>query len=386
MEQVDVVIVGAGPSGIATSACLNRLKISNIVIEREDCYASLWKKRSYDRLKLHLAKQYCQLPHMPFPKGTPTFVPKNDFIRYMDSYVARFQVSPLLNRHVESSFYDDNISKWSVVVKNMVTESYEVYFAKFLVVATGENNYGYIPPIEGLDTFRGKVIHSSQYDCGKCYTDKSVLVVGAGNSGMEIAFDLSNWGANTSIVARSPVHLLSENIVKLGMFLLKFMPIKIVDAIVSALGRLKHGNLSEYGLQTPNKGPFFLKATTGRSPTIDVGSVAKIKSAEIKVFPSITNVQENCVEFENRKTRCFDAIIFATGYKSTVRNWLKGGEDLFNEDGMPRQRLPNEYWKGKSGIYCAGFSSRGLLGISQDAQNIAQDISFQMTMLNGGTK
>ncbi|XP_062075286.1 probable indole-3-pyruvate monooxygenase YUCCA11 [Humulus lupulus] len=379
MEEVDVIIVGAGPSGIATSACLNRLKVSNVVIEREDCYASLWKKRSYDRLKLHLAKEYCELPHMPYPKNTPTFVPKLDFVRYLDNYVAHFQVSPLLNRHVESSFYDDNISKWSVVVRNLVTDAYEVYFGKFLVVASGENSHGYIPPVNGLDNFRGKVIHSSQYDNGKSYSSKNVLVVGAGNSGMEIAYDLSNWGANTSIVARGPVHLLSENIVKLGMFLLKFLPIKFVDTIVLALGRLKHGNVSEYGLQTPTKGPFFLKVKTGRSPTIDVGSVARIKSGEIKVFPSITSVQENCVEFEYGKSRCFDAIIFATGYKSTVRNWLKGGEDLFNEEGMPRLRLPNEYWKGKSGLYCAGFSSRGLLGISQDAQNIAQDISFNLT-------
>lgn len=211
MEEVDVIIVGAGPAGIATSACLNRLKVSNVVIEREDCYASLWKKRSYDRLKLHLAKQYCQLPHMPYPKNTPTFVPKKDFIRYLDNYVSHFQVSPLLNRQVESSFYDDNISKWSVVVRNSLTGAYEVYFGKFLVVATGENSHGYIPPVNGLDNFVGKVIHSSQYDNGKSYTRKNVLVVGAGNSGMEIAYDLSNWGANTSVVVRSPVkyiHLL----------------------------------------------------------------------------------------------------------------------------------------------------------------------------------
>lgn len=79
------------------------------------------------------------------------------------------------------------------------------------------------------------------------------------------------------------MHLLSENIVKLGMFLLKFLPVKFVDPIVLAFGRLKHGNLSEYGLETPTKGPFLLKIMTGRSPTIDVGSVAKIKSGEIKV-------------------------------------------------------------------------------------------------------
>ncbi|PON31966.1 Pyridine nucleotide-disulfide oxidoreductase, class-II [Parasponia andersonii] len=205
MEEVDVIIVGGGPAGIATSACLNRLKVTNIVLEREDCYASLWKKRAYDRLKLHLAKQYCELPHMHFPEDAPTFVPKNDFVRCLDNYVARFHVSPLLNRNVESVFYNDNISKWSVVVKNLLSDAYEVYFGKFLVVATGENSQGYNPRVNGLDDFRGKVLHSIQYENGKSFSEKDVLVVVCGNSGMEIAFDLSNWGAKTSIVARGPV-------------------------------------------------------------------------------------------------------------------------------------------------------------------------------------
>uniref|UniRef100_A0A251VQW0 indole-3-pyruvate monooxygenase n=1 Tax=Helianthus annuus TaxID=4232 RepID=A0A251VQW0_HELAN len=65
-QETIVMIVGAGPAGIATSACLNLLSIPNIVLEREDCYASLWQKKAYDRLKLHLAKNFCQLPHMPF--------------------------------------------------------------------------------------------------------------------------------------------------------------------------------------------------------------------------------------------------------------------------------------------------------------------------------
>lgn len=205
MAEFEVIIVGGGPAGIATSACLNRLKVSNVVIEREDCCASLWKKRAYDRLKLHLAKQFCELPHMPFPPEAPTFVPKKDFIRYLDDYVEKFDVKPHYNRSVESAFFDKSIGKWSVVVKNLVTGVYEVYFSAFLVAATGENSQGYIPHMPGIEGFEGKVMHSSQYDNGKSLKGKDVLVVGSGNSGMEIAYDLSNWDASTSIVVRSPV-------------------------------------------------------------------------------------------------------------------------------------------------------------------------------------
>ncbi|KAI6691039.1 hypothetical protein NL676_027867 [Syzygium grande] len=66
-EEVVVAIVGAGPSGLLAEACLNRLGVANVVLEREDCSASLWRRRSYDRLKLHLAKQFCELPPHALP-------------------------------------------------------------------------------------------------------------------------------------------------------------------------------------------------------------------------------------------------------------------------------------------------------------------------------
>lgn len=208
MEKVTVLIIGAGPSGLATSACLNLLSIPNIVLEREDCYASLWRNRAYDRLKLHLAKRYCELPHMPYPSEFPTFIPRSDFISYLDNYVSRFNIEPRCRRNVESAYFDDKEGgNWCVTVKNLELDVHEVYVAKFLVVATGENSQGSIPNVPGLDSFSGEFIHSSQFVNGKKFKDKEVLVVGSGNSGMEIAFDLSNHDAHTSIVSRSPVLL-----------------------------------------------------------------------------------------------------------------------------------------------------------------------------------
>ncbi|ONH89754.1 hypothetical protein PRUPE_8G014100 [Prunus persica] len=376
MEQVDVVIVGAGPAGIATSACLNRLNISNVVLEREDCYASLWKKRSYDRLKLHLAKQFCELPHMPFPPNAPKYVPKDQFVEYLDSYVSHFKIQPLYHRVVETAFYDADVEKWHVIVKNTSLDAQEIYLGKFLVVASGENSEGYIPQVQGLDSFGGEFMHSSKYENGKKYSGKNVLVVGCGNSGMEIAYDLSNSGANTSIVVRSPIHVLTKEIVFLGMVMAKYIPINLVDNVMVILSKLRFGDLSKYGIRRPKSGPFFLKEK-GQAPIIDVGSVNKIRTGELKVVPSITSIQGDNIEFENGCKDRFDAIVFATGYKSTVLNWLKDGHNLFNDDGMPKQSFPNN-WKGKNGLYCAGFSRRGLFGISHDARMIISDISFAL--------
>ncbi|XP_059281251.1 probable indole-3-pyruvate monooxygenase YUCCA11 [Lycium ferocissimum] len=206
-QETVVLIVGAGPAGIATSACLNLKNIPNIVLERDDSFASLWRK-SYDRLKLHFASQFCELPYMSFPPNSPTFMSKNSFLEYLGSYVSHFNVNPLYKRAVEFAFFDNVDCKWHVKAMNVQKNIVENYVARYLVVATGENSEGFIPKIEGLDGFGGKIMHSCEYRNGKSFEDKDVLVVGCGNSGMEIAYDLSNWGARTSIVVRSVVSFL----------------------------------------------------------------------------------------------------------------------------------------------------------------------------------
>ncbi|TKY74185.1 indole-3-pyruvate monooxygenase YUCCA11 [Spatholobus suberectus] len=376
--EVPVVIVGAGPAGLATAACLNKLSIPNVVLERDDCHASLWRKRTYDRLKLHLGKEFCNLPHMPFPSCFPTFVPRIDFLRYIDNYVTRFKISIRYNRNVESASLSDNVGKWRAVVKDTASNADEVYVAEYLVVATGENSEGYVPKIDGLEGFEGEYMHCSKYMNGRDVYAKNVLVVGCGNSGMEIAYDLSNWGANTSIVVRGPVHFFTKEMVYVGMSLLKYLKMEKVDKLMLLMSKLKYGDMSEYGLTRPKNGPFVLKEKGGTTPTIDVGCVGRIKKGEIKVFPAISNIKEGkTVEFEDGENGQFDIIIFATGYNSTVLKWLKDYRDLFNENGMPKQGHPN-HWKGENGLYCAGFSRRGIEGISFDAQRIADDISLNV--------
>ncbi|XP_073363644.1 probable indole-3-pyruvate monooxygenase YUCCA11 [Aegilops tauschii subsp. strangulata] len=116
-----------------------------------------------------------------------------------------------------------------------------------------------------------------------------------------------------------------------------------------------------------------LKSETGRSAVIDVGTVGLIKKGIIKVQGGISKIKGNIVKFQCSKRISFDAIVFATGYKSTANIWLKNGESMLNGNGLPIQKYPN-HWKGENGLYCAGLARRGLAGIAADAKNIANDI------------
>lgn len=333
-EEQTVVIVGSGPSGLAMAACLNVHSIPYIILEREDCYASLWKKYSYDRLHLHLAKQFSELPHLPIPPSYPTFISKNQFVQYLDDYVSHFNISALYRRSVELASYDESAGKkWIVKARNLTSGEIEEYSARFLVVASGETSNPFTPQIEGLSTFTGEVIHSTQFKNGKAYDNKKVLVVGSGNSGMEIALDLSNHGAKTSIVVRSPVinshlhildlymyyiyiyiisltnartcfnlqlymymltvldiykyiiqvHVLSKEVANLGLILLRYISFGMVDSLMVMLSKFVYGDLSKYGIHRPKEGPFFMKNVHGKYPILDMGTCKKIKSGEIQV-------------------------------------------------------------------------------------------------------
>ncbi|KAG5019426.1 hypothetical protein JHK87_015281 [Glycine soja] len=375
MEEVSVIIAGAGPSGLAISACLSQNSISHIILEKDDCSASLWRKNAYDRLKLHLASEFCALPLMPHSPSSPTFLSKDEFVQYIDSYIARFNINPLYCRFIEFAAYDEVENKWRVEAKNTLEGTREIYVAKFLVIASGENSEGYIPDVHGLESFEGEIMHSKYYKSGSKYESKEVLVVGCGNSGMEIAYDLNDWGANTSILIRNPVHVFTKELINEGMRMMKHLPIHVVDTIITSLANMEYGDLSKYGIYQPKKGPFQLKFITGRAPVIDVGTIRRIKEGAIKVIPShIVRIENKKVIFGNDVEKKFDVIVFATGYISVANKWLKDYKYILNDEGMPKNDFPN-HWKGDRGLYCAGLSNRGLFGVKMDAEAIADDIN-----------
>ncbi|KAG0498215.1 hypothetical protein HPP92_002906 [Vanilla planifolia] len=377
------IIVGGGPSGLATAACLAARGFPSLVLERSNCIASLWQLKSYDRLRLHLPKRYCELPMMPFPAALPAYPSKEEFVAYLESYAAAFGVCPVLGEAVESAEYDEASTLWRVSTSS--AEGNREYVSRWLVAATGENAEEVIPEIGGLSDFQGTVAHTSRYRSGEEYRGKKVLVVGCGNSGMEVCLDLCDSGARPAIVVRDTVHVLPRGALGwstfgLSMWLLRWLPVQAVDRLLLLLARLLLGDTAHLGLRRPKVGPLELKAASGKTPILDIGTLSKIKSGHVQkqccvglqVFPALKRMTAKGAEFVDGRTEEFDAVILATGYRSNVPSWLK--ERVFSErDGLPRRPFPNG-WKGERGLYAVGFTKRGLLGASLDAQRVAQDI------------
>ena len=143
---------------------------------------------------------------------------------------------------------------------------------------------------------------------------------------------------------------MTKEIIRLGMTLVQYTPVNVVDDLLVRLANFVFGDLLSHGIVRPKIGPLGLKAETGRSAVLDVGTVGLIKKGIIKVsiFSHVTNsfiikflnqfihaylpfqvlgniskIKGNIVEFESGKESVFDVIVFATGYKSTANTWLK---------------------------------------------------------------
>ncbi|CAD5175162.1 unnamed protein product [Musa acuminata subsp. malaccensis] len=367
------IIVGAGPSGLAAAACLADVGIPSTVLEKSSCVASLWQHRTYDRLRLHLPKQFCELPLMGFPEGFPKYPSKQQFVSYMESYAAAFGVRPRFRTEVLAAEFDGAIGAWRVR-----TRDGGELVSRWLVVATGENAEPVIPEFPGMDRFGGRVVHTCAYKCGADFKGEKVLVVGCGNSGMEVSLDLCRHGARPYMVVRNTVRVLPREMLGLSTFgvsmaLLRWLPLRLVDQFLCAMAHLLLGDTDRLGLRRPKTGPIELKNLTGKTPVLDVGALAQIKSGNIKVMQGLKEMTTGGAKFVDGTEMQFDSIIMATGYKSNVPSWLKGDCGLFTKEGMAKDPFPGG-WKGEKGLYCVGFTRRGLLGASHDALNIARDV------------
>src|SRR5882724_11136661 len=172
MEPEDILVIGAGPAGLAAAACLRHEGMAHVVLEREASIGSAWH-RHYDRLHLHTTKAYSGLPMMPWPKGTPRYPSREQVAQYLQAYAAAHHITPRLGVTVHAVKRAGE--------RFRVESSAGAMAPRIVVIATGYNGVPKLPSVPGLDTFRGTAIHAGVYKNASPYQGKRTLVVGCGN-------------------------------------------------------------------------------------------------------------------------------------------------------------------------------------------------------------
>ena len=366
-QQVDTLVIGAGPAGLAVAACLKKRGASCIIVDRATEVGSSWRRR-YDRLHLHSDRDRSTLPYLSFPAGTPRYPSREQVIEYLELYARHFELVPRFNEEVRT-----------VLPRNpgwITTTTASVYHARQVVVATGYNAVPYLPQWRGQERFRGRILHSSEYRSGESFRGQSVLVVGLGNSGGEIAIDLHEHGARVAIAVRGPVNIIPREILGVPVLAISIalsrLPARFADALAAPLVRLTIGDISKLGFRKLPMGPFTqIKART-RIPLIDVGTVKLVREGHIEVLGDIREMGEGDVTFEDGRSRTFDAIVAATGFRPRTECFLAPQRNI-----LDMEQPPPGGGETQSGLHYCGFivSPIGMLHeIGIEAQRIADEI------------
>lgn len=375
MIQTHTVIIGASAAGLASAACLKDKGIEFIILEKNAQVANAWRHH-YDRLHLHTNKKNSSLPFQPFDKELPTYPARKDVVAYLETYARKMDIHPVFNCEVVSVQKEGDY--WISKTNN------ETYKSAYVIVAAGSANKPKMPSFNGLDSFKGAILHSSQYKNGSPFKGKKVLVVGFGNSGCEQAICLHEHGALPALSVRSAVNVLPRDvfgisILQLGLSLRKLPP-KLVDTINAPLMRLLIGDINKLGLRKSKYGPLEQIEKQKRIPLLDIGTVKLIKQGHIKVFGDIERIGGNTVYFEDNKQDDFDAIILATGYFNNLENFIITDADRFED---LKNEIHHQRYFGKDGLYFCGYyiSPNGMLReIGIEAKAIAKDIAAKNTV------
>lgn len=374
-DHSTVLIIGAGPAGLAVAGRLRKLGINFEIIEKAAAVASSWRGH-YDRLHLHTVKQLSHLPHLPFPESYDLYVPRQDLIRYYEDYARTFDILPHFNESVREVKKDNG--SWTVSC-----ESGKVFTAEHVVIATGANHVPNRPTWDGESEFRGTIVHSRHYKNPEPFLGKKVLVVGMGNTGAEIALDLAEHDIDTTISVRSPVTVVPRDVfgrpVQLTAKKLEKIPLGIGDWLGTMIRRIVIGDLRRYGVPLSKVHPAVQLRETGKTPLIDIGTVDYIKSGKIKVVEDLSRFVAEGVKLVSGEQLAVDAVILATGYRPRLQDFIPGVEVELDRFQFPKSPLAAS--TDRQGLYFVGYDNYklgGLLGtIFNDSKVVVDAIADQ---------
>lgn len=349
-QSIHALIIGAGPAGLATARQLARQGFGVMVIDTADRVGSSWS-RHYDRLRLHTARLLSSLPGSPIPASNGQWVAREDFLRYLGDYATKNKLDVRLGVTATTVVQDG--PGWAVATTEGTIR------ARIVVVATGYNHTPFTPDWSGVDSFDGRIIHSSEYRNPDQLDGGTVLVVGTGNSGAEIAADLAEAGRTVLLAARTTPNIVPRAVAGVpNQFLvlsISPLPRAARDVISGVVQRLVIGDLGRFGIGRAPRGIVTQLERDDVVPTIDVGLIAALRAGTVSVVASIDRFVDGAVRLSDGRTIAPDTIVAATGYRRGLES-LVGGLNVLLENGRPLVNAADQV-DAAPGLYFIGYSN-----------------------------
>lgn len=366
--ETPVLIVGAGPAGLATAAELARRRVAYRLVERGPTIAHTWENL-YDSLTLHTGKHMSTLPGLSYPRSASLFPSRREFIDYLHRY------QRVKSLGVETGRTVTGLRPVEVGWRATFADGESVHVPA-VVMATGIVAKPRIPSLDGRERFTGRIMHSSEYLRPAGFEGKRVLVVGVGNSGGEIGAELARHGASVTVLVRSGQNVVPKRLGPFPAQYVRYLVGKLPRAVQEVVfARVQKRFDKKFG---PPVLPRPTHSVLDAIPLIGFSLIDCIKEGLVRVQRgTIARLTAEGAEFSDGSAAPFDVILLATGFEaaidalgSQVRRDGKGF--AIRRDRVASADMPNLWFVGHNYDHTGGLTN-----IRIDARLAAAAIAAQ---------
>jgi putative flavoprotein involved in K+ transport len=344
----DVLVIGGGQAGLAAGYHLQRAGLSFSILEGASEVGGSWPQY-YDSLTLFSPVSRSSLPGLPFPGPFNHYPARDEVVAYLRQYAAHFHLpiitaAPVVQvERVASGF-------------RVITSGGDVYQSRSLIAATGAFHRPYTPELPGQSDFSGQVLHAASYHNPMPFHGQRVVVVGAGNSAIQIGVELARV-AHVTLATREPI---------------RFRPQKL-------FGQDIHHWAWLLGLDRLPLGAWAARA--GSVGVLDTGVYqAAIVAGQPPRRPMFTRFTATGVIWPNGSEETVDAVIYATGYRPNLD--YMAGLGALDAEGQPFHRrgvsttVPKLAYVGLSNQ--STYASATLRGVGPDAAYVVRHLRQEL--------
>jgi putative flavoprotein involved in K+ transport len=365
------VVIGSGPAGLAAARELDRRRFAVVVLERGEAIGARWRSR-YAGLRLNTFAGFSHLPGRRLPRAAGRYASRDGFVEYLERYARDNGLDVRLG--VEAQRIDRAANGWGV------TTSEGALSAPHVVVATGWDAEPKLPEWAVGSPFAGTVLHTSALTDLSRFRGQRVLVVGAGNSGIDVAGHLLRAGADVTVSMRTPPSVFPRDWLGVPMGPLALVGEHSPVAVADVLGRFiqwqVYGDLSRYGIPRAPEGYMSRFRRAGINPAVDDGFVDALKTGRTAIVAEVQLLERDAAVLIDRQRVDADAVVCATGYRRGLEP-LVGHLGVLDHRGVPRHAGGAPGDSATPGLYFAGFQvalSGSIRASARHARRIAKDV------------
>jgi putative flavoprotein involved in K+ transport len=354
-ERFETVIIGGSQAGLSVGYHLARRGRPFVIVDANERIGDSWRKR-WDSLRVFTPARYDGLPGLPFPGPAWSFPTKDEMGDYLEAYAKRFDLP------IRTGVRVDGVSREAN--RYIVTSGDRLIEADHVVIASGACQDAWVPEFAGELDPNIVQLHSSEYLRPSQLQEGGVLLVGAGNSGAEIGFELSRTRP-TWLAGQEHGHIPTRH---------GSIPFRFLVRVIRFVG------YHVLTLSTPIGRKVRPKFIASGPPLIRVRP-KEIAAAGIHRVGRVVGVRDGSPVLEGDRVLDVANVIWCTGFKPDF-SWIH--LPVFDEAGQPKHArgvVPNEpglYFVGLVFLYAA--VSDVLPGVGRDAEHIAEHIASRETL------